>query len=58
MLKKYHKYGLDWVDTALNIVNTGVNAYGTIKGGSRGGGGGEQTVNHTTVIERQLTPKR
>ncbi|CEN34916.1 hypothetical protein [Capnocytophaga cynodegmi] len=56
MLSKYRKYGLGWVSTALDVVNTGANVYSSIKGSNNSSGGG-QTVNHTTVVERQLTPE-
>lgn len=56
MLSKYRKYGLGWVSTALDVVNTGANVYSSIKGSNNSSGGG-QAVNHTTVVERQLTPE-
>ncbi|ATA94651.1 hypothetical protein ACI760_01360 [Capnocytophaga canimorsus] len=56
MLSKYRKYGLGWVSTALDVVNTGANVYSSIKSGENNSSGG-QTVNHTTVVERQLTPE-
>ncbi|MFJ1431343.1 hypothetical protein ACILE2_11175 [Capnocytophaga canimorsus] len=56
MLSKYRKYGLGWVSTALDFVNTGANVYSSIKSGENNSSG-SQTVNHTTVVERQLTPE-